>query len=83
MIDFVPGPSGIIGQLITNKDECEYVVLANNVTELIKNYVALLDKGVLKIRKKVHNSDVGYELYNPNENYFDVDEMAVLFKKYT
>jgi len=82
-LDNVPGPSGVINQLITNYNECDYVVLAVNFTQLINRFLNLIEKGILKFRKIPSKYSEGYELYCPNEKYFEGNELAELFNKYS
>jgi cell wall assembly regulator SMI1 len=81
-LDYIPGPKGISGQLITNYTECDFVVLANTFTQLLQNYAQLIEKGILKYMSKQAGNGEGFRLHKPNIKCFEGDEMAKLFRDY-
>lgn len=45
-LDFTPGPAGVAGQVITNINECEFIVLAPTFHAFLARYLELLETGV-------------------------------------
>ena len=74
-LDFVPGPKGKAGQLITLVTECDFVVLGETMTEFLERYVALLESGVLAFSK-----DTG-ELAPVGKKYFDDNPASWMMKQ--
>jgi cell wall assembly regulator SMI1 len=77
-LDFIPAPKGAVGQLITNINECDYIVLANNFTELLENYNLLIKRNILKFKEKP-KPHKGFQLYF-EINHLEPIEMVKFFK---
>ena len=60
MIDFIPGPQGLAGQLIFNANETDFVVLASNLSGLCKNYLRWLESGDLQIIRQAPAFGTGF-----------------------
>lgn len=45
-LDFTPGPSGIVGQVIMDITECDFIVLAPTFRAFLARYLELLETGV-------------------------------------
>jgi cell wall assembly regulator SMI1 len=81
-LDFIPGPQGTEGQLITDYTECDFVVLARDFGELLGNYLALIEKKILQLGPKEPGYGEGFRLFCPDEKSFEGNELAELFRKY-
>lgn len=49
-LDFVPGPNGTSGQVITDITECDFIVLGESFDAYFSKIVSLMESGVLAIR---------------------------------
>jgi cell wall assembly regulator SMI1 len=66
-IDFVPGPKGKAGQIITLVTECDFVVLGETMTEFLEKYLAILESGALAFSKGTGElAPVGREYFDEN-----------------
>ncbi len=75
-LDFVPGPKGKPGQIITLVTECDFVVLGETMTEFLERYVTLLESGVLELSKETG------ELAPVGKPYFDENPAEWMTKRF-
>ena len=80
-IDYIPGPEGTKCQIIGLED-IQMVVLSKDLTTLLKKYLILIDKGVMKFRKSDEKWCHSYQLYFPRGRYFDLDSVSKRLREY-
>lgn len=61
-LDFIPGPKGTPGQLIYNMTECDFIVLTNDIQNLLALYVTLLETGQLHLAVNENRTDYKFVL---------------------
>lgn len=68
VLDFRPGPRGRIGQVLFPLDEVNRVVVASSLTDLLRRWLAALDRGVVRF-----DPGYGYAVpTDPNRDYADI-----------
>jgi cell wall assembly regulator SMI1 len=59
-LDYIPGPNGKEKQLVFNINEVDSVVIEDSFYNLIQNYVQLLERGKIVIKKQPPEYGQGY-----------------------
>ncbi len=68
VLDFHPGPRGTVGQVLFPLDEVNRVIVASSVTDLLRRWLAALDRGDVRL-----DADHGYAVpVDPSREYVDV-----------
>ncbi|MFC4007331.1 SMI1/KNR4 family protein [Nonomuraea purpurea] len=71
-LDFVPGPAGVLGQVIFSKNECEFLVAGNDFGNFLARYVDLLERDVLRYDADAHHSVIPAD---PHVSFEDLLEL--------
>ena len=48
MLDFVPGPKGVAGQVLMQVNECDYVVVSRSISDFLRRWLRLLRDGTAR-----------------------------------
>lgn len=70
-LDYIPGPNGREGQLIFNTSEIDCIVIADSFYGLIQNYVHLLERGRIVVKKQTAEYGEGYWFISAQDEYID------------
>ncbi|MER2566864.1 MAG: SMI1/KNR4 family protein [Myxococcaceae bacterium] len=61
--DFVPGPAGVMGQVIKLVSECDFVVLGESWAEVLERYASLAEAGELEWHPELHTVRFEWERF--------------------
>ncbi|MDT0304002.1 SMI1/KNR4 family protein [Streptomonospora wellingtoniae] len=59
-IDTIPGPNGLVGQIVFNFTEVDLAVVEDNFTALLGRYVHFLESGVASVLRVPHEYGEGF-----------------------
>lgn len=70
-LDYIPGPKGKQGQLIFNVNEADVVLVSENFSGLLRDYMVLLQSGKMIVKKQPAEYGEGYWFESGKGEYID------------